>query len=295
MLDRGTKSTIKRNGPAFLFENVRPLLRSVDFSVANLECVMADTSLKPLNKRFVFRGNPEWLSTIRENGITHLNLANNHSFDYGAEGVRQTVANLIACGIQPIGVKAKTSASYLPTIIEKNEIHVAIFSSCLLEQQDSLICNENASVLSGKIRAFKKMNPAYLVLLCLHWGIELKPTPTPVQIEQAHLLIDAGADAIIGHHPHVVQTIENYNGKYIFYSLGNFIFDNNRPPGNSGIFAIFSFSKNGIASVDMTPFTMLHSKPIVMNPEESTLFMKAIESVSKNTTIKQDGNRWELF
>jgi poly-gamma-glutamate synthesis protein (capsule biosynthesis protein) len=295
MLDRGTKSTINRNGAAFLFENIKPVLRSVDFSVANLECVMADTCLRPLNKRFVFRGNPELLSTIRESGISHLNLANNHSFDYGAEGVRQTVANLNTYGIQPIGVKAKNSASYLPVIIEKDEIHVAIFSSCLLEQHDSLICNENASVLSDKIRAFKKIHPTYLVFVCLHWGIEVQPTPTPVQIEQAHLMIDAGADAIVGHHPHVVQTIENYKGKYIFYSIGNFIFDNNYPPGNIGILGVFSFSNKGIASIDITPFTMVHSQPTVMSPEESTLFMKAIGAVSKNTTIKQDGSRWKLF
>ncbi len=295
MLDRGTKSTIKRNGPSFLFENIKPLLGNVDFSIANLECVIADTSLKPLDKRFVFQGNPEWLSTIRDNGITHLTLANNHSFDYGEEGVRQTVANLNRYGIKPIGIKAKHSGSDLPTIIEKNEIHLAIFSSCLLQKQDTLICNESASALSDKIRAFKKIHPTYLVIVCLHWGIELRSTPTPEQIEQAHLLIDAGADAIIGHHPHVVQTIENYNGKYIFYSIGNFIFDNNYPPCNTGIFGIFSLSKNGIASVEIVPFTMLHSQPIVMSPEESTLFMKAIGSVSKNITIKQDDNRWELF
>ncbi len=295
MLDRGTKSTIKKNGPAFLFENIKPFLSNVDFSVANLECVIAETSLKPRDKRFVFHGNPEWLSTIRDNGITHLTLANNHSFDYGEEGFRETVSNLNRYGIQPIGFNAKNSPSCLPTIIEKNEIHLAIFSACFLEQQDTLICNESASGLSDKIRAFKKIHPDYLVFVCLHWGIELKSTPTPEQIEQAHLIINAGADAIIGHHPHVVQTIENYNGKYIFYSIGNFIFDNNYPPCNTGIFGIFSLSKKGIASVDIMPFTMVHSQPIAMSPEESTLFMKTLGSVSKNITIKQDDNRWELF
>lgn len=295
MLDRGTKSTINRNGPAFLFANIKPLLSTADFSIANLECVLADTGLKPLHKRFVFRGNPEWLSTILDNGITHLNLANNHSFDYGAEGIRQTVSNLNTHGIKPIGIRGKNPGSYLPTIIEKNEIHLAIFASCPLDQQDTLICTETASVLSDRIRAFKKIHPNYLVIICLHWGIELRSTPTSEQIEQAHLLIDAGADAIIGHHPHVVQTIENYKGKYIFYSIGNFIFDNNYPPCNTGIFPIFSLSKNGIASVDIEPFTMLHSQPIAMSLEQSSLFMKKLASVSKTITIKQDDNRWELF
>ena len=295
MLDRGTRSTINKNGPAFLFGNIKPFLHTVDFSIANLECVVADTSLNPINKRFVFRGNPEWLSTIRDNGITHLTLANNHSFDYGEEGFRQTVSNLTRYGIQPIGFNAKKSPGCSPAIIEKNETHIALFSSCFLEQQDTLICNENASVLSDKIRAFKKIHPDYLVFVCLHWGIELKSTPTPEQVEQAHLIINAGADAIIGHHPHVVQTIEHYNGKYIFYSIGNFIFDNNYPPCNTGIFAIFSLSKNEIASVGVMPFTMVRSKPILMSSEESALFMKQIGSVSKNITIKKNDSIWELF
>lgn len=295
MLDRGTRSTINKYGPAFLFGNIKPLLNTVDFSVANLECVIADTPLNPINKRFVFRGNPEWLSPIRANGITHVTLANNHSSDYGEEGVLQTVSNCKRYGIQPIGFNAKTSQGCPPAIIEKNETHIALFSSCFLKQQDTLLGNPDAPVLSAKIRAFKKMHPDYLVFVCLHWGIELQSTPTAEQVEQAHSLIDAGADAIIGHHPHVVQTIEQYNGKYIFYSIGNFIFDNNYPPCNTGIFAIFSLSKNEIASVGVMPFTMVRSKPILMSPEESALFMKLIGSVSKNITIKKNDSLWELF
>jgi poly-gamma-glutamate capsule biosynthesis protein CapA/YwtB (metallophosphatase superfamily) len=295
MLDRGTKSIIKRSSPAFLFENVNHLLRSTDFSVANLECVICDTSLRPVTKQFVFQANPEWLSTVHDNGITHVTVANNHSFDFGAEGLHQTITNLKRFEILPIGYNAENTADCLPTLIDKAEIHLAIFSSCFLQQNNTLTCHETASILSDNIRLFKKAHPGYFVFVCLHWGVELKSTPTVEQIEQAHLIINAGADAIIGNHPHVVQTIEVFKGKYIFYSIGNFIFDNNHPPSNTGIFSIFSLSKNGIGPVEIMPFTIVHSKPILMTNQESKLFMKEIDSVSNKIKLKQDDSLWEFF
>jgi poly-gamma-glutamate capsule biosynthesis protein CapA/YwtB (metallophosphatase superfamily) len=295
MLDRGTKSTIERSNPAFLFENVNHLLSSTDFSIANLECVFCDTSLRPLDKKFVFRANPQWLSTIHDNGITHVTVANNHSFDFGDEGIHQTISNLKKFEIHPIGYNAENTAACLPTNIEKYGIHLAVFSSCFLQQNNTQTCNETASILSENIREFKKAHPDYFVIVCLHWGVELRTTPTVEQIEEAHLIINSGADAIIGHHPHVVQTIEIFKGKYIFYSIGNFIFDNNHPPSNSGIFSIFSLSKNGIAPVEIIPYTIVHSKPILMSKEESKLFMKEIGSVSKNIKLKQYDSLWELF
>jgi poly-gamma-glutamate capsule biosynthesis protein CapA/YwtB (metallophosphatase superfamily) len=295
MLDRGTKVTIKKNTPSFLFESVKHLLISTDFSIANLECVICDTSLRPLDKKFVFQANPEWLSTIHDNGITHVTVANNHSFDFGEEGLHQTISNLKKFGIYPIGDNSENGTMCLPTIIEKTGIHLAVFSSCFFQQNNTLTCNETASILSENIRVFKKGHPDYFIFVCLHWGIEQNTTPSAVQIEQAHSIINSGADAIIGHHPHVVQTIENFKGKYIFYSIGNFIFDNNHPPSNSGIFTIFSLSKNGIAPVEIIPFTIVHSKPILMNIEESKMFMKELSSVSKDIKLKQYDSLWKLF
>jgi len=295
MLDRGTRSTVKNNNVSFLFDKVNHLFSSSDFSIVNLECVFCDPLLKPVDKKFVFQATPEWLSTIHDNGITHVTLANNHSFDFGEEGLQQTVYNLHKYHILPIGYNPENSAGCLPTVIEKNEIHIAVFSSCFLQQNNRSPCNQTAAALSENIQVFKKEHPGFFVFVCLHWGVELKATPTTEQVEQAHMIINSGADAIIGHHPHVVQTIEKFNGKLIFYSIGNFIFDNSHPPSNSGIVSIFSLSKNGIGAVEITPFTIVHSRPVPMNKEGSQVFMKEIGAVSKNVKLKQYDSLWKVF
>lgn len=295
MLDRGTRTTIKNNDINFLFKDVREIFSSCDFTIANFECVACDTLLKPVNKQFVFRANPEWLSAIHDNGITHVTLANNHSFDFGEEGIKQTIANLKHYGIHPIGYNADDNPICSPTIIEKNGNNIAVFSCCFLKQLNNSTCNENAYSLSENIKAFKKAHPDYFVFVCLHWGIELKSKPTAEQVEQAHLIINSGADAIIGHHPHVVQTIENFKGKYIFYSIGNFIFDNNHPPASRGIFPVFSLSEKRITPVEIIPFNIVTSKPELMTKEESEDYMKEIGSVSTNIKLKQSDGSWKIL
>ena len=295
MFDRGTRDIIEDNNADYLFTDVKNLFSSSDITVANFECVACDTTLKPINKKFTFRANPEWLSSLHNNGITHVTLTNNHSFDFGEEGVKQTATNLKHYQINFIGYNPNNNLSCFPTIIEKKENTIAVFSSCFLKQNNSLICSENTYTLSERIRVFKVTHPSYLVFVCLHWGIEMELKPTSKQIEQAHLLINSGADAIIGHHPHVVQTIELFKGKYIFYSIGNFIFDNNNSPANQGIFASFSFSKGVIEPVRIIPFNIVKSKPKPMDVKESEKFMNEISSVSPTLNFKQSDASWKAL
>lgn len=295
MLDRGVRNHIEKKGMNYLFEDIKPLFKSSDIVIVNFECVASNASLSPTKKKFTFRADPKWLSSLSENGITHVTLANNHSVDFGEEGIRQTVANLNHSGITPIGYYSDETSSCLPTIIKKNKSSIAIFSSCFLNQKNGFICNENATTLSERIKKFKEINPSTIVFACLHWGIEMELIPTIEQIAQAHHLINSGADVIIGHHPHVVQTIENYKGKYIFYSIGNFIFDNNREPANRGIFTEFSLSNGKIKSTKIIPFNIIKSKVKRMNTKESNLFMNEISTVSQTINFKQKNENWEIL
>ena len=295
MLDRGTRELIEVKGVDDLFENVHDVTGSSDFTVANLECAACDSTCKPVDKKFNFRANPEWISSLYKNGITHLVLANNHSFDFGEDGIKQTVSNLQHTGIKPIGYSQNNNTASEPTILHKGNDSVAIFSSCFLKMNNRSVSSENASTLTEKISAFKLKHPAYILLVCLHWGIEMDNRPSEEQIQQAHQLIDAGADAILGHHPHVVQPIELYKGKYIFYSLGNFIFDNHHSPANKGIIAKLSITKGNIESVRVIPFNILRSKPVLMNRQESEIFRKDINLVSKTIDLKQHNGIWEVF
>jgi poly-gamma-glutamate capsule biosynthesis protein CapA/YwtB (metallophosphatase superfamily) len=295
MLDRGVRNNIEENSPDYLFEDIKTIFKSSDVTIANFECVACNTSLKPIDKKFTFRANPEWLSSIYNNGITHVTLANNHSSDFGDEGVKQTAANLKYYGIASIGHNSDSNSTCLPTIIKKNGNSVAVFSSCFLKQNNNFICNENASALSERIKKFKKTNPSYLIFVSLHWGVEMELYPMSEQIAQAHLLIDAGADVIMGHHPHVVQTIEIYKERHIFYSIGNFIFDNNHAPANRGIFTEFSLANEKIKSIEIIPFNIVKSKPKLMNNEESENFINEISSVSQTLDLKKSDGNWKIL
>jgi len=295
MLDRGTRELIEVKGVDDLFENVHNVTGSSDFTVANLECAACDTTCKAVDKKFNFRANPEWISSLYKNGITHLVLANNHSFDFGENGMKQTVSNLQHNGIKPIGYSRNNDTSCAPTILQKGNDSVAIFTSCFLKQNNGFVSSENAFSLSNKIRVFKIKHRTCSIVVCLHWGIEMDNRPSEEQIQQAHQLVDAGADAILGHHPHVVQPIEVYKSKIIFYSLGNFIFDNHHSPANRGVMARLSLTKGSIESVRVIPFNIIRSKPVLMNREESENYMKVISLVSKTINLKQRHGIWEVF
>ena len=295
MLDRGTRHVIEVHGPDDLFGNVYHKLRSSDFTVANLECVACDTTCHPVDKKFTFRSNPEWLSSMYKNGITHVILANNHSCDFGDKGVKQTISNLIHVGIIPVGASQNNDATSEPTIIVKGSDSLAVFSSCFLKQKFRSISSENVTCLSEKIKAYKAMHPLCIIIVCLHWGIEMDVKPISEQVEQAHQLILAGTDVIVGHHPHVVQTIEFYKGKYIFYSLGNFIFDNQQSRASRGILTDLTVSKGRIISIQLIPFNILKSKPVIMNIEESESFRKEISGISKTLELKQNDGIWKVL
>ena len=295
MLDRGTRDNIEVRGTDNLFGSVHDVISSADFTIANLECVACDTTCTPVDKKFTFRSDPEWLSSLVKNGITHLILANNHSFDFGERGIKQTVLNLKQVGIKPIGFSQNHDATSAPTILIRGNDSVAIFSSCLLKQNNRFISSGNISDLSEEIRAFKTKHPSCSLLVCLHWGVEMDTRPKPEQVEQAHQLINAGADVLIGHHPHVVQPIEVYRGKYIIYSIGNFIFDNHHSPANRGILAKLSLSKGRVVSLELVPFNIIKSKPCIMNQIDSENFRKEISLVSKTVEITQYNGNWKVF
>jgi len=292
MLDRGTRKVIEAKGSDFLFENVNDVITSSDYVVANLECVVCDSMLIPINKKYTFRSNREWLLSLYNHNITHLTLANNHILDFGKEGIRQTIFNLDKIGIKPIGYCSNSNTICQPVLIEKNGNNMAVYSSCFLKQSISDFSFDNASILSEKIKTFKGLHPSTLIIVCLHWGIEKEMKPTSIQMEQAHLLINSGADIIIGHHPHVVQSIETYHGKYIFYSIGNFIFDNNH---SQGILTNLTLTKGRIDKVKIIPIKIEKSKPEIMNAIESESFRKQIQSLSGTIELKQKDGIWKIL
>lgn len=270
LLDRGVRAEIERNGGTadFLFEDVAPLFKSSDAVVVNLESPVTDT-VTPINKRFIFRGEPHWLQSVKSSGVTHAVLANNHSMDQGRSGLVSTKRHLDEVGIQSLGYGKDKEASAQPVFISKDGVEVALFSAVRLPLENWVSLDDQPGVnqasiknLTESIMTLKAEKPNCWVVVVLHWGSEYQRLPVLSQRKEAYQLLDAGADAIVGHHPHVIQEEEIYKGKPIFYSLGNFVFDQNKPYTDKGLIVQLIFNKNGL-SFKKYPVDIKRCKPIL--------------------------------
>lgn len=218
MLDRLVAVHARREGDAVLFDGVAELLRAADIVVGNLEGSITTfpsvAERDPKILRFTF--DPRFARALKDAGFDALSLANNHALDFGVEGYAQTVGFLQDAGIAPFGHPLNT---------ESLSTSVAVGSTvvCFLGYH-SLFDPDSAWVVAE----LKRLRPlcSYMVVMA-HWGEEYQHEPTAHQRAMAHTFVDLGADMVVGAHPHVVQPVEIYNNRAIFYSLGNFIFDQN--------------------------------------------------------------------
>jgi poly-gamma-glutamate capsule biosynthesis protein CapA/YwtB (metallophosphatase superfamily) len=271
LLDRGVRDRIEYLGIESLFHPSIDSLFSVnDYVFANLECP-ATNIIEPIHKKYVFRANPEWLSTLKKHGITHLCMANNHSMDQGRNGLIDTKNNILRNKLIPLGFGENQNEACQAILICSSPRKVYLISSLQVPSENwtyledsPCICEENIEELNHRIRALKQKNPESIVLVQLHWGMEHTLVPMTSQKQEAYSLIDAGADCIIGHHPHTVQSIEYYKEKPIFYSIGNFIFDQSNPINKKGLMVQIEIKKKQV-KFDTLPVLIQKCVPRLTN------------------------------
>jgi poly-gamma-glutamate synthesis protein (capsule biosynthesis protein) len=211
------------------------LFRASQVVVGNLECPA--TSIKaPVQKRFIFRGEPEWLYALKKHGFTHLDLANNHSIDQGRKGLTDTKENILKAKLEPVGMGKNLQEAAQPTLLTSHPRKVWLIASLGMALENfaylpdrPCVNTERTQEIITRIRDIKQKDPQAVVIVSIHWGGEHTLKPVPSQRLDAHRLINAGADALICHHTHTLQTIERYKGRDIYYSIGNFIFDQQKP------------------------------------------------------------------
>lgn len=253
MLGRDVAKFIQYNGADRLFVPATDsVLAAADVVVANLECP-ATAIVSPVNKRFVFRADPALLTVLARHGVTHLNLANNHSIDQGRRGLKDTYRNIVAAGMVPIGYGDNADEAALPTPVVGGPRPIYILSSLRVMSENYVhmagmpgVCEASVGQLCDSIAAIKHRQPSACVVVCLHWGVEHTRHPMAEQRQEARQLVLAGADAVIGHHSHTAQDVETYLGRPIFYSLGNFIFDLDRPLNRDALLAELTVTANGL-------------------------------------------------
>jgi len=225
MMTRYVEKRIKKLNKEYIypFEKILNYLKTFDYVIANLEGPISDKGVK-VGSKYSFRMKPEVAEALSKANINIVNLANNHIFDYGKLAFEDALKNLEKNNIKYFG------NAYKPLIIEKGEVKIGFlgFSDFLkhLEVKEGkigiAIVNSNLSEIIKKAK--EKVD---ILIVSFHWGEEYKKIANERQRKLAKIAIDSGADLVIGHHPHVIQNIEKYKDKFIFYSLGNFIFDQN--------------------------------------------------------------------
>jgi len=231
LLSRGVGEKVSEEGTDYPYIEVAELLNSDDMTIGNLECpitVEGDAVYK--YKEIIFKANPENSKSLRKAGYDMLNLANNHTMDYGSVGLEETIKNLESSSISFVGGGNNYEQARKLKVEELNGSTFGFLGYSVFPPEGYIHVAEKPTVSHYDNRLIKseieeaKKECDYLVV-SMHWGNEYDKYPSEQQKKVAKQIIDAGADVIIGHHPHVLQSIEKYKGKYIFYSLGNFIFD----------------------------------------------------------------------
>ena len=236
LLDRGVRQTIEHRGVDHLFsDGIDSVVHAAQLVVGNLECPATKIEA-PVFKRFIFRGEPEWLNTLKDHGITHLNLANNHSIDQGRQGLLDTKQNIIEAGMVPIGAGENMDEAAQPVLLAEHPRKVWLVASLRLALENyaylpdkPCVSQEPMDSLLERVNRLRKADSTAIIIVSLHWGGEHTLQPVPSQRIEAHQLILAGADVLVCHHTHTFQTVEDFHGKKIYYSVGNFIFDQQKP------------------------------------------------------------------
>ena len=207
-----------KNDPGYFFQKVKDIFTADDLTVANMEGTLT-TSNDRQQKTFAFKGDPSYTEILTQGGVEATNLANNHSHDYGDQSYEDTIQYLEAAGITTFGYDRTA-------VMDVKGIKVGLIG--IYELKDGL--GRQQQVIDT-IQAVKDQG-AQVIIVSFHWGTEKSNIPDDIQKTLAHLAIDQGADLVVGHHPHVLQGLEKYQGKNIVYSLGNFCFGGNKNPSD---------------------------------------------------------------
>ena len=209
---------LAENGYDFPFANVKDILAADDLTIANLEVVLTTKRTPRQEKYMNLIGKPEFVNVLTQGSVEVVNTANNHAWDFGASAYHEMLGYLDDAGIPHFGTLYPTSddGSDVYPIVEVKGIKVGFMGFSYPQESDR-------KRITKRIETLREQG-AQIVIVSLHWGVEEQSKPNSGQQSLAKYCIDAGADVVYGHHPHVLQTVQFYKGKPIFYSTGNFTF-----------------------------------------------------------------------
>jgi len=255
LLDRGVARALACTTPQEALQAVAPVLRGADIAFCNLECPIVSQP-DPLPKLHRFAASPDLASVLTHCGFDIVSLANNHTMDCGKRGLVETMNQLRQLGIAFCGAGVTRRNAHLPTILNKNGLRVAFLAYSQFPPEGIVRLPGAPTVAllrEGSLREeiSRARRRADVVVVSLHWGREFTSQPTAQQRQLANQAAAAGADLILGHHPHVLQPVEfleRGSGRkaVVAYSLGNFMFDSRRPKSDETVILECELTSAGI-------------------------------------------------
>ena len=286
MMDWSVKETVKQRGPDYPFLHIKEELTASDLSVVNLETAITTGGIK-VPKEYNFRSDPISLTGLKNAGFQLVSLANNHSFDFGQSGFNDTIANLKDYQLDYIGGGLNKEEAYgaKTYTIKGRTIKVLAFSRVLpdfswvaTESKPGLANGYDLSLIENTIK--KEKVDADFLFVYIHWGVETKRSPEAFQRDWAKTMIDAGADGVIGSHPHVLQGFEYYKGKPIAYSLGNFLFPNYIKGEKAQTGILHLDIKNNHIEMSFVPFRIVQDQIILQSDQEKQGVWNELQTLS---------------
>ena len=266
--------------PSYFFKEVQPIFSQDDLTIVNMEGTLTEEETRA-EKQFAFKAPPSYAEILTQGSVEAANLANNHSRDYGEQSYTDTINALDEEGITSFGYDRTA-------LMDIKGVKVGLVGTYELE--DNLGCKDE---MVKNVESLKEAG-AQIIIVSFHWGVELETTPNEVQVELAHAAVDSGADLVLGHHPHVISGIEEYKGKNIVYSLGNFCFGGNSSPSDmdSMIFQQTFTVENGELKEDnvtnvipckiSSAYQEGYYQPVPAEGEAKDAILQRIEEYSQN-------------
>jgi len=270
-LDPSQIQAFRTHGYDWAWSGLRGLFDRDDLTMVNLECPVTDI-MDPAPKAFTFRCDPQALPAARRAGVDVVSQANNHAYDQGPAGLMDSLDAIRAAGLASVGAGADESDALRAATFEVHGWTVAVVGiDQILDPPEQVAGPDKPGTAAGHdfglaLRAVRDAAASSdLVFVMIHWGVELEAQPRPYQGRQAHRLVDAGADVIFGAHPHVIQPLETYRGRPIFYSLGNFVWPRISKEASPSAFAEVVIAPDGTIQARMVPIEIVSDgHPVVM-------------------------------
>ena len=303
MLGGTAEEILIENGYDYPFKKVRHLLDNADIVIGNLEGPLTNLCESTLDKEYVFRSPPDSVTpALKGAGFNILSLANNHILDYGIQGMSDTINSLRNQHIQTVGTGSNSADARSGTILQTSNGRVGFLSYSLTFPESFWATDVKPGTAFGHEKDIRedvqRLNKLVdYVIVSFHWGREKSLELRPYQPTLAHAAIDAGADVVLGHHPHVLQAIEEYKDGLIIYSLGNFVFGSYSTDARTSVIARLTLHEGRYYSAEFTPINVSNTE-VIFQPHPLTGIAASnvfnqINSLSKalNTNLIQTNDK----